>query len=252
MSNIDKQALQAAAEKALQGKWDYEAGAIWNTDESGMVQHIAAVEAGDDISDEEHKSNMRFITLATPAVVLGLLDELYESKAAEANESSCANSVIDSAIKWQMRAKDAEAKLEAAEQESENWRTSFDNERFRADKLAAEMEARGKQIANDVQIKARLCRESNSLHDRLREAEKRNAEQADIIEKQEKWIKDIEATVITATDRAEAAEKRIAEQRETLLAARSHVMQCARLGDAHANGVLQAIGRAAAGKGEAL
>lgn len=115
MSNIDKQALQAAAEKALQGKWDYEAGAIWNTDESGMVQHMAAVEAGDDISDEEHKSNMRFLTLATPAVVLGLLDELYESKAVEANESSCANSVIDSAIKWQTRAKDAEAKLEAAE-----------------------------------------------------------------------------------------------------------------------------------------
>ncbi|MFB4491222.1 hypothetical protein ACE3KB_06290 [Enterobacter hormaechei subsp. oharae] len=48
----------------------------------------------------------------------------------------------------------------------------------------------------------------------------------------------------------EAAEKRIAEQRETLLAARSHVMQCARMGDAHANGVLQAIDRAA-GKGEA-
>lgn len=51
-------------------------------------------------------------------------------------------------------------------------------------------------------------------------------------------------------DELEAAEKRIAEQRETLLAARSHVMQCARLGDAHANGVLQAIDRAAAGKGE--
>ncbi|MCM7771014.1 ead/Ea22-like family protein [Enterobacter asburiae] len=118
MSNIDKQALEKAAEKALQGKWDYEAGAIWNTDESGMVQHMAAVEAGDDISDEEHKSNMRFITLATPAVVLGLLDELYESKAAEANESSCANSVIDSAIKWQTRAKDAEAKLEAAEKKT--------------------------------------------------------------------------------------------------------------------------------------
>ncbi|WP_449397336.1 ead/Ea22-like family protein [Enterobacter ludwigii] len=66
--------------------------------------------------------------------------------------------------------------LEAAEQERKNWRTSFDNERFRADKLAAEMEARGKQIADDLQIKARLCRESNSLHDRLREAEKRIAE----------------------------------------------------------------------------
>lgn len=115
MSKIEKQTLSEAAEKALQGRWDYEAGAIWNTDESGMVQHIAAVEAGDDISDEEHKSNMRFITLATPAVVLGLLDELSEAKVAEANESSCANSVIDSAIKWQARAKDAEARLEAAE-----------------------------------------------------------------------------------------------------------------------------------------
>ncbi|BBT89408.1 hypothetical protein WP8W19C02_10280 [Enterobacter cloacae] len=45
-------------------------------------------------------------------------------------------------------------------------------------------------------------------------------------------------------------EERITEQRETLLAARRYVMQCARWGDAHANGVLQAIDRAAAGKGE--
>lgn len=117
MCNIDKQALQAAAEKALQGKWDYEAGAIWYTDEKGLVMHMVAVEAGDDISDEDHKSNMCFITLATPAVVLGLLDELYESKSAEANESSCANSVIDSVIKWQTRVKDAEAKLEAKDKE---------------------------------------------------------------------------------------------------------------------------------------
>lgn len=93
----------------------HEAGAIWNTCDSGYVQHMAAVEAGDDVSDEEHMSNMRFITLATPTVVLGLLDELSEAKAAEENESSCANSVIDIAINWQMRAKDAEAKLEAAE-----------------------------------------------------------------------------------------------------------------------------------------
>lgn len=58
------------------------------------------------------------------------------------------------------------------------------------------------------------------------------------------------ATVLALLDELEAKDKRIAEQRETLLAARSHVMQCARLGDAHANGVLQAIDRAAAEKGE--
>ncbi|EMX0578232.1 ead/Ea22-like family protein [Salmonella enterica] len=39
-----------------------------------------------------------------------------------------------------------------------------------------QLEAGWKQNATDVQIKARLCRESNSLHDRLREAEKRIAE----------------------------------------------------------------------------
>ncbi|HAI2553458.1 ead/Ea22-like family protein [Escherichia coli] len=115
MSEINYQALREAAEKALHGEWGHEAGAIWNTCDSGYVQHMAAVEAGDDVSDEEHMSNMRFITLATPTVVLGLLDELSEAKAAEENESSCANSVIDIAINWQMRAKDAEAKLEAAE-----------------------------------------------------------------------------------------------------------------------------------------
>ncbi len=115
MSKIDYQVLREAAEKALHGEWGYEAGAIWNTCDSCYVQHMAAVEAGDEVSDEEHMSNMRFITLATPTVVLGLLDELSEAKAAEENESSCANSVIDIAINWQMRAKDAEAKLEAAE-----------------------------------------------------------------------------------------------------------------------------------------
>ncbi|EDN2416882.1 ead/Ea22-like family protein [Salmonella enterica] len=39
-----------------------------------------------------------------------------------------------------------------------------------------QLEAGWKQNATDVQINARLCRESNSLHDRLREAEKRIAE----------------------------------------------------------------------------
>ncbi|HHA1980420.1 TPA: ead/Ea22-like family protein [Enterobacter ludwigii] len=58
------------------------------------------------------------------------------------------------------------------------------------------------------------------------------------------------ATVLALLDELEAKDKRIAEQRETLLAAHSYVMQCARMGDAHANGVLQAMDRAT-GKGEA-
>lgn len=88
-----------------------------------------------------------------------------------------------------------------------------------------------------------------ALLDELEAKDTRISEQADTIANQDKWIRAIEEAMITSTDRAEAAEKRIAEQRETLLAARSHVMQCARMGDAHAYGLLKAIDRAA-GKGE--
>lgn len=42
--------------------------------------------------------------------------------------------------------------------------------------LLDELERKDKQATQDFQIKARLCRESNSLHDRLREADKRIAE----------------------------------------------------------------------------
>ena len=71
--------------------------------------------------------------------------------------------------------------------------------------LLDELEAKDSTIATQQQ-------EIRTLLNALGQAsEKRNAEQAVIIAKQEKWIKDIEATMITATDRAEAAEKRIAE-----------------------------------------
>ncbi|EHZ8148989.1 ead/Ea22-like family protein [Salmonella enterica] len=50
------------------------------------------------------------------------------------------------------------------------------------------------------------------LLDELEAKDKCIAENKEIIAKQEKWIKGVEATMIAATDRAEAAEKRIAEQ----------------------------------------
>ncbi|WP_259282489.1 ead/Ea22-like family protein [Escherichia coli] len=71
--------------------------------------------------------------------------------------------------------------------------------------LLDELEAKDSTIATQQQ-------EIRTLLNALGQAsEKRNAEQADIIAKQEKWIKDVEETMISATDRAEAAEKRIAE-----------------------------------------
>lgn len=42
--------------------------------------------------------------------------------------------------------------------------------------LVDELEKAQQQNKSDFEIKARLCKESNSLHDRLREAEKRIAE----------------------------------------------------------------------------
>jgi hypothetical protein len=61
-------------------------------------------------------------------------------------------------------------------------------------------------IVDQCQKAADLVR---ALLDELEAKEKRIAEQVEIIANQEKWIKAVEETMITATDRAEAAEKRI-------------------------------------------
>ncbi|HCL5691613.1 hypothetical protein RZP94_07540 [Citrobacter freundii] len=58
------------------------------------------------------------------------------------------------------------------------------------------------------------------------------------------YTSELKCALETAIDRAEAAEKRIAEQNETLMAARSYVKSHA-AGDGHAFGVLQAIDRSA-------
>lgn len=50
-----------------------------------------------------------------------------------------------------------------------------------------------------------------ALLDELEAKDKRIAEQGEIIANQERWIKAVEETIITTTDRAEVAEKRIAE-----------------------------------------
>ncbi|HFU1359324.1 TPA: hypothetical protein ACGQTY_002507 [Citrobacter farmeri] len=59
--------------------------------------------------------------------------------------------------------------LEAAEQELKNWRTSFDNERFRADKLAA-------ALSDEHEQRVMASRALITQHTRANEAEKRIAE----------------------------------------------------------------------------
>ncbi|HAK6118023.1 TPA: ead/Ea22-like family protein [Salmonella enterica] len=75
MSNIDKQALREAAEKATQGPWEMEQENIWFTDKDGYTKHLAYVEQGDDVDDKQDHYNTAYIAAANPATMLALLDE---------------------------------------------------------------------------------------------------------------------------------------------------------------------------------
>lgn len=134
MSNIDKRALREAAEKATPGPWEMEQENIWFTDAEGYTKHLIYVQQGDDVDDKQDHYNTAFIAEANPATILALLDE-----------------------------------LEAAERERDNWRNSFDNERFRADKLAEAFKAEHEQLvmANRALI---------TQHVRANRAEQRIAE----------------------------------------------------------------------------
>lgn len=183
----DKQALREAAMKICAQAWEAEDSRGWSMS-NGTADSLVLEVFGDETSGQEDCDIASFIAEASPANVLALLDELEESQGRESNESSCADSAINLAINWQIRCKEAESKLEAAE----------------------------RQIAKDVEIKARLCRESNSLFDRLR-----------------------------------AAEKRIADQRGIILSARQFISEYVVSGDAGADEFVKVIDRAAGiGKGE--
>ncbi|EEF8271502.1 hypothetical protein GWZ41_07575 [Salmonella enterica subsp. enterica] len=69
--------------------------------------------------------------------------------------------------------RDAREQLAAAEQERENWRISFDNERYRADKLAAALNAEHEQLvmANRSLITQHI--RANSAESRIAELESR-------------------------------------------------------------------------------
>ena len=102
------QSLTAAAEKATQGRWEYYPGNTsieYNVDSMDEDQgSIVYVDSGD-FTQAQTDRNGEFIALANPANILALVEA-----------------------------------LEKAQQERDNWRTSFDNERFRADKLKAHID----------------------------------------------------------------------------------------------------------------
>lgn len=87
------------------------------------------------------------------------------------------------------------------------------------DELVKALDSAEKQNAMDVQIKARLCRESNSLHDRLREVEKlndelnkRNAELVAKIEPMDRRIAELREWNAGLAQESCEQQQRIAEQ----------------------------------------
>ncbi|MBV7404503.1 hypothetical protein [Enterobacter sp. ENT03] len=90
--------------------------------------------------------------------------------------------------------------LEAAERERDNWRNSFDNERFRADKLAKAFKTEHEQLlmANGALI---------TQHMKANGAERRIAELEAKLEAAEKRIAELQSDVEDAEYRREAALK---------------------------------------------
>lgn len=79
MTNINKQALREAAEKATPGRWEYYPGNTsieYNVDSMDEDQgSIVYVDSGD-FTQKQTDMNGAFIAAANPATVLALLDEL--------------------------------------------------------------------------------------------------------------------------------------------------------------------------------
>lgn len=133
MSNIDKQALREAAEKATKGQWQFHDRQSLSHSGSGFVA-IAGKEAilcfNAPVGGINQSNNVvKYIAAANPATVLALLDELEAKdrkilkleKLAEA-ESVGADKAATSGVEWMKLYHAAEkriAELERKEQHSE-------------------------------------------------------------------------------------------------------------------------------------
>ncbi|EJJ4042234.1 ead/Ea22-like family protein [Salmonella enterica] len=111
MSNIDKQTLREAAEKATRGPWEMERENIWFTDEDGYTKHLAYVQQGDDVDDKQDHYNTAFIAAFNPKVALALLDEVEAAEHASAVDHEAACSLVEENEELKRRIAELEAKL---------------------------------------------------------------------------------------------------------------------------------------------
>ncbi|RXQ23451.1 ead/Ea22-like family protein, partial [Salmonella enterica] len=135
--NIDKRALREVAEKATKGPWkvfsdiDTKTFSI-HTPRDKRCENV--IKWGRFDCQPNAEANAEFIAAFNPKVALALLDENIQLQ-----REKDAIEAVALALRDDMR--QARERLAAAEQERENWRISFDNERYRADKLAAALNA---------------------------------------------------------------------------------------------------------------
>lgn len=162
---IDKQALREAAEKAGKDKWQAKKiNGDFYVIRSGSYIKQCGITSYQPIAEIDHKPVRDFVAMVNPATTLALLDEnLQLQREKDAIEA------VALAMRDDMR--QARKQLEAAEQERENWRISFDNERYRADKLAAAFNAEHEQLvmANRSLITQHI--RANSAESRIAELE---------------------------------------------------------------------------------
>ncbi|EGM6120299.1 ead/Ea22-like family protein, partial [Salmonella enterica subsp. enterica serovar Lubbock] len=134
--------------------------------EDGYTKHLAYVEQGDDVDDKQDHYNTAYIAAANPATMLALLDENIQLQ-----REKDAIEAVALALRDDMR--QAREQLAAAEQERENWRISFDNERYRADKLAAALNAEREKLVMANRSLITQHTRANSAESRIAELEAR-------------------------------------------------------------------------------
>ncbi|EAX2303909.1 ead/Ea22-like family protein [Salmonella enterica] len=139
MSNIDKQALRKAAEKADSGEWSYEefnrldlpGGANIKINGRGAVYCLKKPVGG----VEQSRAVMAFIAAFNPKVALALLDELEHYKSREERVTKL---VLDNSTSWDVLYE----KLEAAEKRIAEQREYYEGVIADGSKRIAELEAR--------------------------------------------------------------------------------------------------------------
>ncbi|EQA1680038.1 ead/Ea22-like family protein [Enterobacter roggenkampii] len=112
MSNIDKQALREAAEKATKGQWAVEFDdEIYSTD--GVNNEQIAM-----VFSENEARDAAFIAAANPATVLALLDELEKMQAQSSKWCEAFHKAVSVGARYEERIAELERKEQHSERQS--------------------------------------------------------------------------------------------------------------------------------------